>query len=133
MILALLLAQAATPCVPDTALPAPLAGWTERGASLDEGKAVTMAAVDPAAVRLVGVPRPKEGGRVFGMRFVVRQAGLTASRSTRKAGSTSTPRRRQVVRATARSSPPRTSTARAARRSARSCGIACRRAPTSWW
>ena len=75
MILALLLAQTLGPCTPDAALPPPLSGWNDRGAALDGGKAVTMAAVDPASVRLVGVPRPKQAGRVFGMRFTVRRAG----------------------------------------------------------
>jgi hypothetical protein len=67
MLLAVLLAQA--PC-----LPANLAGWEARGASLGEGKAVTVPAVDPASVRLLG-PRPKQAGKVFALRFTVERAG----------------------------------------------------------
>lgn len=78
MLIALLLAQAvATPActATDTALPAPLSGWTERGAGLDSGKGVPMVAVDPASVRLVGVPLPVRAGKTFATALTVRSAG----------------------------------------------------------
>lgn len=68
--LALLLAQAApAPAKPqctaiDAALPADLAGWTKPGTAIDPGKAVEMPTMDPATIRLVGVPLPARPGRM---------------------------------------------------------------------
>ena len=75
MLLALILAQIAAPAAPGPCLTAELAGWEQRGASLDSGHAVTMPAVSRAGVRLVGVPEPKGGDKVFAMRFKVPRAG----------------------------------------------------------
>jgi hypothetical protein len=60
----------------DADLPANLAGWTQAGTSLSAGRAITMAAVDPASVKLVGVAAPKEPGRVFSVVFSVPRAGV---------------------------------------------------------
>lgn len=80
MILALLLAQAAPaaePACTDTGFlrRSPLAGWTRRGATLDSGDAVTMATVEPASVRMVGIPAPTKPGRALAIGFSVRAAG----------------------------------------------------------
>ena len=64
---ALLLAQAtAAPSCPakPAPLPADLAGWRATGAELASGKAVDVATMDPATVRLAGVPLPKQPGRM---------------------------------------------------------------------
>jgi len=78
-LIAVLLAQAtpgAAACArTDAALPRGLAGWNARGASLDSGKAVSMPAVDPASVTLVGVPKPSKPGNALAASFMVRTAG----------------------------------------------------------
>lgn len=69
---ALLLAQAAAPTTPaapacpatPAALPADLAGWTATGGDLASGKAVAVATMDPATIRLAGVPLPRQPGRL---------------------------------------------------------------------
>ncbi len=76
---ALLLAQAATPqpACPATpvALPANLAGWRQTGADLASGKAVAVATMDPATVRLAGVPLPKQPGRMALQTVTIARAG----------------------------------------------------------
>ncbi|KQN25875.1 hypothetical protein ASE86_06690 [Sphingomonas sp. Leaf33] len=73
MFTALLLAQAVAapaaapapvcPAAPP-ALPADLGGWRSTGADLASGKAVSVPTMDPATLRLAGVPLPKQPGRM---------------------------------------------------------------------
>ncbi|MFD1786873.1 hypothetical protein ACFSC3_04735 [Sphingomonas floccifaciens] len=77
---AILLAQAATalpPACPNppAALPADLGGWRATGEDLASGKAITVATMDPATVRLAGVPLPRQPGRMALQTFRVTTTG----------------------------------------------------------
>lgn len=78
---ALLLAQAAAapsapacPAIP-AALPAELAGWSASATDLASMKAVTVATMDPATIRLADVPPPKQPGRMAIATFAVKAPG----------------------------------------------------------
>lgn len=70
-------AVATAPACPVTpvALPAELAGWRSSGADLASGKAVAIATIDPATVRLADVPPPTRPGRMVLQTVRIAKAG----------------------------------------------------------